>query len=415
MKKSLILVTAAVLLVMLASGCASEETQAPTPAGEPTSTFTLTGEEANFRLLLSDDASEVTAINEFASVNVTVNKIGFQRGGESGSWIEPEDFESWTGNLLDLRGTDAVVIWEGYIEPGNYTKAFIYVDNVTGTLIPEVGGGQVDDIRIPSDKLQITKPFTVTEDGAEFVFDITVIKAGRSGMYLVKPQVGESGPDQEYTEVNHEDRDDSTREMKFKGTILTIDSDNWTVSIGDEVRTVNVAEAKIEGIPAEGRLAKIEGIVGKNDIIIASKVEIKEPKEIKESKYEGTIVTFTSDNWTVRIGNQVRTVNVEAAKIEGTPDEGLRVKIEGTEGESNTIIASEVEVKEAEEDEFEGTIVSISDNWTMEIKGEMWVVDVSEADIEGDPVEELEAEIKGTVVADKTIKASEVEIKEPGE
>ena len=42
----------------------------------------------------------------------------------------------------------------------------------------------------------------------------------------------------------------------------------------------------------------------------------------------------------------------------------------------------------------------------------MWVVDVSEADIEGDPAKELEAEVKGTVVADKTIKATEVETKE---
>ncbi len=59
--------------------------------------------------------------------------------------------------------------------------------------------------------------------------------------------------------------------------------------------------------------------------------------------------------------------------------------------------------------------MSISDNWTVEIEGEMWVVDVSEADIERDPAEELEAEIKGIVVADKTIKASEIEIKETGE
>jgi hypothetical protein len=312
----------------------------------------------NFRLLLSDDASEVTAIGEFASVNVTITRIGFQKGGESGKWIKvgPENgFPGWSGDLKPLIGTNATVIWNGNIEPDDYTKAFIYVDNVAGTLTPEAGGGQVNDIKIPSGKFQITKPFTVTADGVitDFVFDITIIKAGKSGQYLVKPQVGESGPDQEYIEVNHEDQDDSTREMKFRGTILTFPGDIWTVKIGDDVWNVNVTDAEIEGIPAEGRLAKIEGIIGENNTIVASEVEVKEPEEVKESKYEGTIVTFGQNTWTVDIEGVVRTVNVEAAKIEGTPDEGLKVEIEGTEGENNTIIASEVEVKEPEEEDTE--------------------------------------------------------------
>jgi hypothetical protein len=140
------------------------------------------GETANFRFLLSDDNSEVTAIGNFTSIIVTVSKIGFHQGGESGNWTEPENYVPWTGDLLDLIGTNATVIWNGYIEPGNYTKAFIYVSNVTGNLTQEAGGGQAD-IQIPSDKLQITLPFTVTAGGAivDFVFYITIIKAGNSG------------------------------------------------------------------------------------------------------------------------------------------------------------------------------------------------------------------------------------------
>jgi len=49
----------------------------------------------------------------------------------------------------------------------------------------------------------------------------------------------------------------------------------------------------------------------------------------------------------------------------------------------------------------------------MTINCETWTVDVSEAEIEGDPAVGLEAEVTGTVVEDKTIKASEVKIKEP--
>jgi len=75
----------------------------------------------------------------------------------------------------------------------------------------------------------------------------------------------------------------------------------------------------------------------------------------------------------------------------------------------------EREGEEEEELEFEGTIEAIAgDNWTMTIDDEEWTVDVSGADIEGEPEVGLEAEVKGTVVND-TIVASEVEIKETEE
>jgi hypothetical protein len=263
MKRHWGIMASLLLVVVLMTGC----------GGSP-------GETANFRFLLSDDDSEVTAIGNFTSVVVTVSEIGFHQGGESGNWTEPETFVPWTGDLLDLIGTNAAVIWSGHIAAGYYTKAFIYVSNVTGTLAPEAGGGQAD-IRIPSDKLQITIPFAVAEDGAivDFVFDITIIEAGKSGQYLIMPQVGESGPNKEYREVKNDDQDDSTREMKFRGTILTIDDNVWTVGIGDEVWAVNVTEAEIEGTPEIGLKAKIEGMIGEDDIVLASEVEVEQVEE----------------------------------------------------------------------------------------------------------------------------------------
>jgi len=65
--------------------------------------------------------------------------------------------------------------------------------------------------------------------------------------------------------------------------------------------------------------------------------------------------------------------------------------------------------------EFEGIIDAIDGNiWTMTIEGETRTVDVSEAEIKGEPAVGLQAEVEGTVV-DNTIMASEVEIKEPEE
>jgi len=302
-------------------------------------------ETANVRFLLSDDDSEVTAVGDFESVVITVSKIGFHQGDESGNWTEPENYVSWTGDLLDLIGTNATVIWNGYIEPGYYTKAFIYVSNVTGNLTQEAGGGQAD-IRIPSDKLQITVPFTATAGGAivDYVFDITIIEAGKSGQYLIMPQVGESGPDKEYREV---DADGSGGEAEFKGTILTIADSIWTVSLGDEVWSVNVTEAEIEGTPAVGLKAEIEGTVGEGDIILASEVEVEELEEVEEAvngeeeDVEGVITAIDAGNHTVTIMIEEE----EDIVLEVTPDTKIEIEDEGTATFADLELGLQVDAK----------------------------------------------------------------------
>jgi hypothetical protein len=76
-------------------------------------------------------------------------------------------------------------------------------------------------------------------------------------------------------EVEEVEEEDSAREMKFRGTILTIDDNVWTVSLGNKVWTVNVTDAEIEGTPEIGLKAKIEGMIGEDDVILASEVEVK--------------------------------------------------------------------------------------------------------------------------------------------
>ena len=51
-------------------------------------------------------------------------------------------------------------------------------------------GDETDpEIKLPSNKLQVSVPFTVTEgEELDFVFDITVIKTG-NGMYILKPRL----------------------------------------------------------------------------------------------------------------------------------------------------------------------------------------------------------------------------------
>jgi hypothetical protein len=267
MKKYWGIIIAGVLLVaMLTVSCTG------LPGGN------VAGQTGPLRLLLSDDNGNATAIGDFESINVTVYQIGFQKAGESESWIVPQDYVPWTGNLLDLIGTNSSVIWDGYIPAGLYDKVFLWVSNVTGILKPEAGGG-VADIWVPSGKLQITidgVPFTVTEGGAivDFVFDITVVKSGESGQYLIVPQIAQSGPDQDYQEVGNDNQYNQEGEIHLKGTILTMADSMWTVGVGSEEWSVNVTGAQIEGTPALGLKVKVEGVISDGNIILASGVEV---------------------------------------------------------------------------------------------------------------------------------------------
>jgi len=207
MKRYLVVITILALVAVLATGCAgapSMPTPTPTPSETPAPVPTPTGEEVNFRLLISD---ELNAIEFFEYLDVIISSIGVHQGGESGTWHEPPvisddpDGDGRDGiDLTQLQGENALVLWEGTLPEGEYTKVFIYISGINY----ELKTGGTADVKLPSDKLQISKPFTISsEDGqvVNFVFDVTVIKAGESGKYIMKPQIGESGADQNFTEV----------------------------------------------------------------------------------------------------------------------------------------------------------------------------------------------------------------------
>jgi hypothetical protein len=72
---------------------------------------------------------------------------------------------------------------------GTYTKVFVEVDSVNGTLTD----GSSADVKLPSNRLQLNGQFTVGNgQEVDFVFDITVFERGPNG-YILKPVAGESG------------------------------------------------------------------------------------------------------------------------------------------------------------------------------------------------------------------------------
>lgn len=151
--------------------------------------------EGNFILLISDD---VNAIGDFESVNVSIAKVGLLSSG-SGGWIEFEP-EIKEVDLTTVQGDKTQQIWRGNIPEGEYTKVFIYVSDVQGVLKEIIGETkQPVEIKLPSNKLQISKPFQITAGTVtSFTYDLTVISTGngQSGVkYILKPQAGESGAD----------------------------------------------------------------------------------------------------------------------------------------------------------------------------------------------------------------------------
>ena len=208
MKRLLAVALAVMLLALTLPACSS-----------------LPGQSASggFRLLVSDEPND---IGDFYSVNVTVSQIGVL-SADTDNWTTYDVAQTF--DLTNLKGDNATAVWDGHIASGNYTKVFIYVDNITAILADNSSGtvqpGDNATVKLPSGKLQISKPFSVNTTAenstVNFVFDITIIKAGNSGQYILKPQVAESGPDQPFNDVTpdpQKNRPDTQGQVEGKGT-----------------------------------------------------------------------------------------------------------------------------------------------------------------------------------------------------
>jgi len=167
--------------------------------------------EGNFAFLISD---EVNSISDFEELNISISRVGIHLTGEGEKIIE---FEPGTQSvdLTELQGSRAQEIWRGDIPGGEYSKVFLEVSEVSGIL---VGSGNEIEIKLPSGKLQISKPFKVESDKlTNFVYDLTVVKAGNSGQYILKPQVSQSGADQDFTKVELKGQTENDEKSKWNG------------------------------------------------------------------------------------------------------------------------------------------------------------------------------------------------------
>lgn len=92
-------------------------------------------------------------------------------------------------DLTEVVGEKAIAVFDGNLPTGRYAKIELHVAGVEGIV-----DGSRAPVKVPSEKLQIVKPFEVNADEPlEFVFDITVVTKGQTGEYNLLPVISESG------------------------------------------------------------------------------------------------------------------------------------------------------------------------------------------------------------------------------
>lgn len=191
-------------------------------------------------------SDETNAVDEFEHLNVTVSSVGIHpategdEANESGTNESDEANETsenetdenasaeaggWqnyevNGTTIDLtqyKGANATLLDTLDVSAGSYEKVFVHVDEVNGTLKT----GERVNVKLPSQKLQLNSAFTVgNNETVDFVFDISVFKAGNSGKYILKPVVSESGTDVPI-EVKNEGSGEASANASVSGSAST--------------------------------------------------------------------------------------------------------------------------------------------------------------------------------------------------
>lgn len=184
--------TIATVLVLLIGGFFSLRSAFNPTGPVPTQVSPIPDPAGNFVFLISD---EVNAIDDFKSLNVTISRVGLLPTGDSDDWVEFEP-ETNDVDLTLVPGDKTQEIWRGNIPTGRYGRVFVYVIDVRGVLKEN---GETVEIKLPSQKLHISKTFQVTADTVtSFTYDLTVLATGnaQSGIkYILQPQADQSGAD----------------------------------------------------------------------------------------------------------------------------------------------------------------------------------------------------------------------------
>ncbi len=151
-------------------------------------------------------------------------------GEDNGRWIV-HDVPDTTVDVTRLKGANASLLGAFDVPDGEYAKVFLYVGEVEGVL----ASGEEVRVKLPSERLHVTERFTVGNgQPVDFVFDVTVFEAGKSGKYILKPVVSESGPDEPVQRVDDaSSRGSPDLAARFVGPVAPGDAATLKVTRGN--------------------------------------------------------------------------------------------------------------------------------------------------------------------------------------
>lgn len=236
------ILTMTVVVTVLLAGCATGLGENSPIGGTPSAESTPSGnapspdETGTLAFYVSDQQS---VIDQFESLNVTVTAIGVHPAGPDegnttttpngtatpamngtqsvnatvvagenasdtgGDWVTL-DVDNQTVDLTELQGMNASRITNATIQAGQYTAVYVEVSNVTGVLTT----GKSVNVMLPSQRLRLNLGFAIGANRTTpFVFDVAVHRAGGSGKYVLRPVIGQSGPDVPIRSVGRERTD----------------------------------------------------------------------------------------------------------------------------------------------------------------------------------------------------------------
>lgn len=137
----------------------------------------------------NETTDEEIEANETDDEEMETNETDDDAAADTQAGFTTVEIDDATVDLTQVIGADAVSVFDGDLAEGRYAKLELNVAAAEGIV-----DGESVAVKVPSERLQITKPFTVRPDETvDFVFDITVVKRGQTNGYILQPVVSESG------------------------------------------------------------------------------------------------------------------------------------------------------------------------------------------------------------------------------
>jgi len=162
---------------------------------------------------------------------------------EDGRWVVRE-VNATTVDLTRLRGANATLVDAFDLPAGEYNQVVLEVSETNGTLTD----GSSTEVKLPSERLKLNQRFVVGNgEEVDFVYDVTVHRAGNSGKYILRPVASESGTDVPIERVDGEGDDDSdedTLQVRFAGSVSP--GENATVRVTDRGDAVANATVSVD-------------------------------------------------------------------------------------------------------------------------------------------------------------------------